>query len=167
MRKIYAYIMTLFCCLFITSCNDEWKDELYEKTISFGKTGYVEIYVKYDAEGGVIPYKIPVLVSGSTANSRNIEVTIAVDNDTLSDLNFERFRSRTDLYFKQLPEDSYEFKSMTTIIPKGENVGLIDLNLKIKDLDLIDKYILPLRIASTSDYEPNPQIGRASCRERV
>lgn len=154
MKKIFPYLIVMLSLLFIIACNDEWKDELYEKTISFGKPGVVQIHVKYDAEGGLIPYSVPVLVTGSTSNDRNIEVSIAVDNDTLTALNFERFRNRTDLYFVQLAPENYEFESMSAIIPSGENTALINLNLRIQDLDLIDKYILPIRITTTSEFAP-------------
>lgn len=154
MKKTFPYLIILFSLLLTVACNNEWEDELYEKTISFGKSGVYQVYIKYDSEGGVIPYSVPVLVTGSTNNDRNIDVTVAVDNDTLTALNFERFRNRTDLYFIQLAEDNYEFETFTTTIPSGENTSLLDLNFKIQDLNLIDKYVLPLRITETSQFRP-------------
>jgi hypothetical protein len=154
MKKIFPYIIVMLSFLFIVACNDEWEEEMYEKTISFGKPGVVPIYLKYTSEGGVIPYKLPVVVTGTTDNDRDIDVSIKVDNDTVAALNFERFRYRTDLHFIQLDSENYEFESMNTTIPKGENSALINLNLKVQGLDLINKYILPLRIATTSSYYP-------------
>src|SRR5690606_10831434 len=118
-------------------------------------------------EGGKIPYKVPVLVNGTTANDKDIVVTVAIDHDTLADLNFERFRHRTDLYFKQLGEKHYEFETMTTTIPAGENTGLINVNFILEDLDLVDEYILPLKIASTSHYGINPRKWYKKCLMHV
>jgi hypothetical protein len=120
------------------------------KEVSFVKSGVVKVYAKYKSQGGVVRVKVPVMLSGSTGNPDDLEVTIAIDRDTLDDLNFDRFRLRKDLYFHELPEANYSFQSMTTIIPKGELQGYFDLDLKLEGLDLIDKFILPIKIVATS-----------------
>jgi len=145
-----AYILALLSCLLICSCNKEWQEELFQKSVSFVNHGVVEVHVKYSALGGNIPVKVPVMISGSTDNNSNVSVTVDLDQDTLANLNFERFRLRKDLYFNQLPKEFYQFGSMNTTIPSGSNVGLLDLNLKLEGLDFSNKYILPVRIVSTS-----------------
>ena len=51
MRKLYISILMLGACVMFAACNDEWKDELYEKMISFkapvGDNGLNEIYIRY------------------------------------------------------------------------------------------------------------------------
>jgi hypothetical protein len=148
MKKLCLYIVA--CLLAGTACNKEWTKELYVKEVSFVKSGVVKVYAKYKSQGGIVRVKVPVILSGSTGNPDDIEVTIAIDRDTLGDLNFDRFRLRKDLYFQELPEANYSFQSMTTIIPKGELQGYFDLDLKLEGLDLIDKYILPIKIVATS-----------------
>jgi hypothetical protein len=148
MKKFCLYI--LVSLLGGIACNKEWTKELYVKEVSFVKSGVVKVYTKYKSQGGVVRVKVPVMLSGSTGNPDDIEVTIAIDRDTLGDLNFDRFRLRKDLYFHELPEANYSFTSMTTIIPKGELQGYFDLDLKLEGLDLIDKYILPVKIVATS-----------------
>ncbi|WP_315815758.1 DUF4973 domain-containing protein [Paraflavitalea speifideaquila] len=98
----------------------------------------------------MVTLKVPVGVSGTNGNRDNIEVTIALDKDTLEKLNFDRFRLRSDLYFLELPQVNYSFKSMTTTIPNGALQGYFDLDLKLEGVDLINKYILPIKIVSTS-----------------
>lgn len=138
--------------LFATSaCNKEWTDELYKKEVSFVKSGVVRVNAKYKSQGGIVTVKVPVIVSGSTGNPDDIQVTIELDKDTLADLNFDRFRLRSDLYFHELPPDNYSFKSMTTVIPKGSLQGYFDLDLKMEGLDLINKYVLPIKIVATSN----------------
>lgn len=81
-----------------TSCNDEWEDEQYAHYISFSaplnSNGVREVNVpytrclfdedgkeignKFESEGnggiGISEYDLPVIVSGSTTNDRNINV---------------------------------------------------------------------------------------------
>lgn len=152
MRKKYIYILGVLTSLLLCSCNDEWTSEQYEKSASFVNNNMVNVYVKYNSVGGVIPYKIPVVLSGSTENNSNVDVTVALDPDTMPNLNFDRFRNRNDLYYTQLDANFYAFKSMTTTIPSGSNVGYVNLDFKLSGIDLINKYILPLNIVSTSKY---------------
>lgn len=154
MKYLY-YLIGLFLLIAISACNKEWEDELFTKYVAFGKNGVVQVYVKYKEAGGNIPVKIPVVLSGSTANNTDVTINIALDKDTLTNLNFDRFRLREDLYFKELPTDFYSFKSLITTIPKGENTGYITINLELDGIDLVNKYILPLQIVSTSIYSPS------------
>lgn len=154
MKHLY-YLIGLFLFIAISACNKEWEDELFTKYVAFGKNGVVQVYVKYKEEGGNIPVKIPVVLSGSTTNDKDVNITIALDKDTLTNLNFDRFRLREDLYFKELPSDYYSLKSFMTTIPKGENTGYVTLNLTLDGIDLVNKYILPLQIVSTSVYSPS------------
>ncbi|WP_346319165.1 DUF4973 domain-containing protein [Chitinophaga sp. YIM B06452] len=154
MKHIY-YLIGLCLLAAIGACNKEWEEELFTKYVAFGKNGVVQVYVKYKEEGGNIPLKIPVVLSGSTANNTDVDVTVALDRDTLTNLNFDRFRLREDLYFKELPGEFYSFKSLKTTIPKGENTGYLTIDLKLDGIDLVNKYILPLQIVSTSVYAPS------------
>lgn len=106
MKKIY--IGMLLVCSVFSACNDEWKDELYEQMVSFRApvdgTGVSNIYLRYK-EDGKTSYELPVIVSGSTDNARDLDVKIGVDNDTLHTLNVGKYLGRTDLYYKLLLSD--------------------------------------------------------------
>jgi len=156
MKKIFFYTIISLFCVALTACNNEWEDEQYEKYVSFVNSGYTNVYLNYNTEGGVVKYKIPVLISGSTVNDRNIQVTIAIDADTLNAMNVERFYNREDLFFRMLDPQYYSFQSMQTTIPAGEDVGYINVDFKIGDLDLVEKYVLPLNITATSEFMPSP-----------
>ncbi|MDF2191876.1 DUF4973 domain-containing protein [Paraflavitalea sp. CAU 1676] len=149
MKKIHLYILSSL--LLGLSCKKEWTQELYVQEVSMVKSGVVTVYAKYQRAGGGVTVKVPVVVSGSNDNRNNIDVTIEIDKDTLQNLNFDRFRLRQDLYFQQLDAANYTFRSMTTTIPSGSLQGYYDLDLKLEGLDLINKYILPVKIASTSN----------------
>ncbi|WP_173002921.1 DUF4973 domain-containing protein [Chitinophaga sp. SYP-B3965] len=149
------YLYYLCLLIVISACNKEWEEELFTKYVAFGKNGVVQVYVKYKEQGGNIPLKIPVVLSGSTTNNTDISISIALDKDTLTNLNFDRFRLREDLYFKELPAEYYSFKTLTATIPKGSNTGYVTVDLKLDGIDLVNKYILPLEIVSSSAYTPS------------
>lgn len=148
MKNIHLFILSGL--LLSMGCTKEWTKELYVKNVSFVKSGVVKLNALYKSQGGGVTVKVPVLLSGSTGNKEDIQVTIGLDKDTLNNLNFDRFRLRQDLYFLELPESNYSFKTMTTTIPAGSLQGSFDLDLKLENLDLINKYILPVKIISTS-----------------
>ena len=115
MKKVYILGIMLCACTLFNSCNDEWKEELYREMISFkapiGSNGVHDIYVRYQPDGSG-SFQLPVIVSGSQANTKDIDVKISVDNDTLAILNTEKYLDRRDLWYKQLPEQFYSFHNM-------------------------------------------------------
>ncbi|MFV0390911.1 MAG: DUF4973 domain-containing protein [Paludibacteraceae bacterium] len=157
MKRIVFYSILSFIGFLFFGCNDEWKEEQYEKYISFTRSGYVNTYLNYNSEGGVVRYRIPVEVSGTTMNDRTIEVSIALDPDTLDAMNQSRYFTREDLFFRLLEPQNYSFQTMKTTIPAGEEIGYIDIDFKIDNLDLVEKYILPLKIVETSEFIPSPK----------
>lgn len=169
-----------------TSCNDEWEDEQYEQYISFkapldtegSSVGVTTVYVPYTrldsernamyGESGRSSYELPVIVSGSTNNSRDLTVHIEHDADTLDILNYERFSStRQDLYYKDMID--YADFSETLFIPKGQNIGLFHIDFDFKGIDLSERYVLPLTIMEKPEYgyERNPRKNYAKAMLRV
>lgn len=154
MRKIYSLLVLLTVLIFSSSCNDEWKDEQFERYVSFkapiNSKGVTPIYIRYNPNGNVI-YKLPLIVSGSTTNEDNLNVHVAVDRDTLTVMNYERFQNRQDLYYKELGNQFFTIPE-TVDIKSGENTALMDVNFNLKDIDLVEKWILPLTILDNSSY---------------
>ena len=154
---ILAFMAALFT---FTSCNDEWTDEQYAQYISFkapiNNGGVSQIFVKYK-EAGKLTYQLPVIVSVSTMLSTPLNVHIGLDKDTLDVLNVERFHSRDDLFYQLLKPENYEIPDYTVNIPAGECVGLLNIDFKLENLDMVDKWVLPLTILEDPDhtYQPN------------
>ena len=101
MKKIYC-LLILTACIIYSSCREEYKEELYRHYVSFKAPlnywGVTRINVRYKREGKVT-YELPLIVSGSTANNKNIEVHVGIDSDTLRVLNYEQFQDRKDLHY--------------------------------------------------------------------
>lgn len=166
-----------------TSCNDEWKDEQYEHYISFSAPlndqGTTNIYVPYTRKKdgqpllgkGKSSYQLPIIVSGSTLNDRNITVEVAHDADTLVSLNNARYSTRRDLYYRDMGDNQFDFVSYpeTGHINAGERVGLLDLNFDFNNIDMSDKWVLPLQVVDNSSYgyQPNPRKNYAKAILRV
>ena len=159
MKGIYTLLFSLIVLVMFSACNDEWKEEQFEHYISFkapiNSNGVTRINLSY-SETGKTTYRLPILVSGSTKNDRDITVKIGIDADTLRTLNIARFSSREDLWYREMPSKHYPFPE-TVQIKAGENVGYLDIEFDLTGLDLVDKWVLPLTIedAPNGEYKPN------------
>lgn len=165
MKHIYFYL-TLLLTLLVTlsSCNDEWEDELYTRMVSLkapiNRDDVSVIYLRYKPDNEVVTFKLPVVVSGSQQNDKDYMVRIGVDSDTLDLLNFDKYSDRSDLYYKQLPESFYELPSQTCLIPAGSDVAHFNINFKFSGLDLVEKWVLPMTILPDPSYTLNSYKGR-------
>ena len=160
MKGIFYTLLVSFLSLAVfTGCNDEWEDEQFAHYVSFkapiNNNGVTRIYVR-QTEDGKITYRLPILVSGSTLNDRDFDVHIAVDADTLVDLNIARFSNREDLYYIELGEQHYSFPE-TVHVNAGENIAYLDIDFDLTGLDLVEKWVLPLTIVESpnGEYTPN------------
>ena len=154
--------MTAMCGM-LTSCNEDWEEEVYEQLVSFkapvGSNGVHDIYVRYKADG-TGQFKLPVIISGSANNHRDFNVKIGVDNDTLDILNKARFASgREDLWFRQLPENFYSFPSQTCHVASGHNTNTYIIDFNLKGLDTNENWVLPLTVMPDPSYKLNIRSG--------
>lgn len=170
MKRIYSFLIIAATLFLSSSCNDEWKDELYTQMVSlkarYDDQGVTNVYLRYNPNGEVT-YKLPVIVSGSQMNSKDLDVYIGIDHDTLDILNDERYQLRTDLYYKQLPEQFYELPSRNCHIPAGSVLETYDIKFKFNKLDLVEKWILPLTIEDNPTYTTNKRKGNYKALLRV
>lgn len=162
MKNLKKYLLIIAFITSLTACNDEWTNELYENLVSFkapvGAEGVYSVYMRYTKDGEV-EYNLPLIVSGSQELSKDLNVKIAVDNDTLAILNQARFQYRNDLYFTQLPEQYYEFQSSDCLIQKGSHTANYKVKFKFANLDLVERWVLPLTILNDPAYKTNNRKG--------
>lgn len=161
MKKHYFFLI-IFAGLFLFgACNDEWTEDQYVRYISFkaplNSQGVTTVYVRYRGES-VSNYKLPLIMSGSTTNDQNLKVEVVLDSDTLNQLNKEQFQSRTDLYYKQL-DDRFFTMPRSVDFKADEDVALLDIDFNFKNIDLADKWILPLTIINDKEnrYTAHPR----------
>lgn len=97
-------------------------------------------------------FNVIISYSGPNSNSKNIELTLAVDPLALQAYNEERAATdATYIPYEVLPEDLYSIESMTVTLPKGQTKLTIPVEVFPNQFDLSKKYALPLRIVSASD----------------
>ncbi len=143
------------------ACNDDWEDEQYSQYVGFkaplntegSSVGVTTIYVPYTrvndegqpvyGEQGLSSYNLPLIVSGSTDNARDITAHVA-HSDTLDFLNFERFGNRSEIWYNDM--SAYASYPESIVIPKGQNIGLLPVSLDFRGIDLNDRYVLPITI---------------------
>lgn len=169
----------------LTSCNDDWKEEQYKDYISFKApldasgtaVGVTTVYIPYTrvnsnneplyGQEGISHYNLPVLVAGSKDNPSGKTVNIA-HSDTLDILNVERFGHRSEIYY----HDMWDFAEVpsTIYIPEGQNSALLKVKVDFESnggFDLIDRYVLPIKIAPGAGYERNPRKNYATAMLRI
>ena len=156
--KLFLSFTVLLIC---GSCNDEWTEEQFQNYIAFKAPitsgGVSDIYVRYKGDEKTT-FQLPLVVSGSNTNAQARTVHAALDSDTLDVLNYERFQNREDLYYKELDSKYYTFPS-TVEIKAGENTSLMTIDFTLKDIDMVEKWVLPVTIedGSSYDYTANPR----------
>ncbi|MEA4916659.1 hypothetical protein SDC9_147561 [bioreactor metagenome] len=157
MKNIIYLLGSILAILIICSaCNDEWKEEQYiqyaclKAPAGSGST-VTQIRVKYRSEE-TTRYQLPVIMSGTTLNSKDRDIHIVLDPDTLDIYNREHFYSRTDLYYHLLEGSFYDIPNPVVHIPAGKQSALLDINFKLKDIDLVEQWVLPLKIDDDPSY---------------
>ncbi len=137
------------------SCNDDWDTEQYTQYVSLkapsNNSTVAQIRLKY-RQDTLSRYRLPLIVSGSTMNQKDLDVHVVLDKDTLEIYNKEHYYNRTDLYFHQLDPAYYTIANSTVHIPAGECQGYLDIDFNFENLDLSDKYVLPLVIKDDPSY---------------
>ena len=162
MKKIYIYLALLSLLFSFSSCNNEWEDELYVKMVSFkapvDSEGVSKIYIRYK-EHGEANYNLPVLISGSKMNESALDVKIAVDEDTLRALNEAKYQIREDLYYRQLEAKHFSFVNPVCHISADSCIADFPLKFNLTGIDLVEKWVLPLKIEDDPSYIVNRRKG--------
>lgn len=158
MNKILNIIVAVAALTFCFSCNNEWEDEQFAHYVGFkapiNSEGVTAVYLKMKPAGELATYQLPLVVSGSTAHSGDLNVKIELDLDSLETLNLKNIGfNRPDIWWKPVPEAAVEYPS-TVKIPSGQAVTCMDINFNFdEDLgwDWTNRYILPLKVAENQN----------------
>ncbi|WP_316812291.1 DUF4973 domain-containing protein [Pedobacter heparinus] len=165
--RLFLVIITAICCV---SCKNEWEDEQFTQMASFkaipGAQGVTWSYLRYNADGAV-RYNLPIVISGSTQNTKARTIHLGLDPDTLARLNQEQYGHRQELYFRQLDTKYYNLPKTITV-PEGVSTISLPIDFTLGDLDQSDKWVLPIQILDDPSYDykanPNKSYRRAMLR---
>lgn len=159
---LYRKALYIFLMVFVfSSCNDEWEEEQYENFIAFkaplNNDGVSDIFVRYKGDQPSL-FQQALVVSGSLDNGSDVLVNVALDPDTLQTLNYERFQNREDFYYKSLKSEYFNFGPNVKFV-SGENTALLDIDFTFSDIDMSDKWVLPLTVLEDPNgrYRPHPR----------
>lgn len=188
MKNVISIFVFAVAAILSTSCNKDWEEEQYEHYVSFRAplpgfdkfgvgSGTTPIFVPYTRKSEGVPvagsgkssYQLPMIVSGSTTNDRDITVHVAHDPDTLVQLNNARFSTRTDLFYRDMGAADLDYASYAESSPivAGQRVGLMNIDFDFNSIDMSDKWVLPIEIKSGYDYVPNPRKNYSKALLRV
>ena len=153
-KSIYICVITIVTMFLGTSCNDKWEDEQYSQLVSFkapeSDNNVSRIRLKYRDDS--VHYRLPLIVSGTTVNQRNLDVHVGLDLDTLLAFNLTNFgEGRKDLWYRELDESRYVFSPVTRV-PAGECTALIDIQFDFRGLDFSENWMLPLVVQDDPSY---------------
>lgn len=163
-KYIYNSLVVFAALLVCSSCNNKLDEEQYEQYISFkaptSNSTVAQIRLKYRGDT-IVHYKLPLIVSGTTGNTKDLDVHVGIDSDTLRIYNHEHFYEREDLYFKQMEFPLFEIPNSVVHITAGQSSGLMDIQFNLKGLDLSDKWLLPLVVEDdpSYNYKSHPRLG--------
>lgn len=159
MNKILNIIVAAAALAFCFACNNEWEDEQFAHYVGFkapiNSEGCTSVYLKMRteaeiAEKGKVKYQLPLVVSGSTAHSGDLNVKVELDLDTLEQLNLKNIGfNRKNIWWEAAPEAGYSFNP-TVKIPSGQAITMLDIEFDFdesKGWDWTKRYILPLKVA--------------------
>jgi hypothetical protein len=148
----------------ISSCLDSYdrfKEELYDKyvyIVSRGSENIFDVICHLDTASGL--HNVSVSVSGT--NHIDQDVTIVFERDTvlLPKYNYSKYELDSSKYAVELPEQLFNFPSLTMSLKAGnvDAYGLLPFYIEPEDLAQLcpdSVYFIPLIIKSISEYQIN------------
>lgn len=156
MKKLINIAFLFLITIGGTACQDELDDELFQKYSYLTKNGWKECEVKIEGDNTGI-FLLDFGVNGTSANNKNIVITITNDPDTLKGYNFDRYRFQYGSYFPELPTDCYTFDQESYTIPAGELKATARIRIDLNQIhDIYNDYVLPIKIASSTGEAIGP-----------
>lgn len=150
MKKLINIALLFLITIGGTSCQDELKDELFQKYSYLNQNGWKECEVKIqDDNTGVL--LLDMGVNGTSVNNKDIVISLTNDPDTLEAYNFDRYKFQTEMYFPELPTNCYTFDKESYTIPAGEFKTTARIHIDLNQIENIyENYVLPIKISSST-----------------
>jgi hypothetical protein len=106
------------------------------------------VHPLYTVSFNVVPsvdYAVHVNYSGPDNAPEDIQVTLAVDPQAMTDYNDDQ-----DAHFELMPANVYDVDTWTVTIPAGQKMATLNFQFFTDQFDLSKSYALPLKIVSVS-----------------
>ena len=104
-KNIFRLFLVIAIAIGIASCNDKWKIEQFEQMASFkaeqNDQGVTWAYLRYNPAGKV-RYELPVIISGSTPNSKKTDHPYRIRSGYLSYLKPRTIRRSSRALFQAI-----------------------------------------------------------------
>lgn len=161
MKTILKYILAgaLFAPVF-TSCEDDLLNEEHYKKVIYLKSGDNNIFTYSHAMNDSITRGYMTVGSGGSMPLDNdVVVTLKLDTAAFNDYNYRLFDLETDKYARLLDSTRYTLPSFDVVIRAGEPAAtaFFPIEVDANGLSPDSVYMVPLRIASASGLEINPE----------
>ncbi|MDD3036563.1 DUF4973 domain-containing protein [Bacteroides sp.] len=150
--------IALLCLITVggISCQDELKDELFQKYSYLNKNGWKECEVKIQDDNTAL-LLLDMSVNGTSANDKDVVITVTNDPDTLKEYNFDRYKFQTEMYFLELPPTCYTFDKEAYTIPAGQFKTTANIHIDLNQIENIyENYVLPIKISSSTGEPVGP-----------
>lgn len=160
MKHIYKVITSLLLSLIVISCSeDPMEQEQYKKEIYLvGAYNRVwEIDVNYSNEK--IESFFTVTSSGTLNLDKDVSVSVEIDESIVETYNRKYLGElNVDKFYEPLDQSIYEIPSMNNItIKHKEGISVnVPIFIQTKELDVDQRYVIPIQIANSSPYDVNP-----------
>jgi hypothetical protein len=164
MKNNLLKICIAFLGIAMTGCLDDAKYALdpsgTENIIEFADASIPSnpagaIYPVYTNTTEIVPsitFEAPISYSGPNKNTKDIQLTLAVDEVALLAYNQqmnEEFSGQGT--YQMMPSTYYSFDDFTVTIPKGQTKVNISYTVFPEEFDLTQNFALPIRIVSSSE----------------
>lgn len=178
MKRINVFLSFIIVMLAFISCKDGdyiWDEEQYEQYVSFkapieaDTEGSTPIYIRYKPDG-VVTYKLPIIISGSTMNEKTRHIHIAEDLDTVAVINEQRFGpNRSEWWYEPLERGKYYDFDEDFVMEAGCSLDSMDIRFTLAGIDMSRKWVVPLTIVDdpSYDYKKHPRKNYAKAILRV
>ncbi len=154
MKKIQAASLVVIAMAALTACETTFYDEeQYRKEIYIVSDDNNMFGQEYSFDDNSVGY-ISIYAGGTTPIEKDVQVELEVYSDYLRQYNQRVYGDNYASYAQELDPEDYTFESMTATLKAGSENPYVMLPVKVNVKKLLtqEKYYIPLRIKSVSDY---------------
>lgn len=159
MKSIFRLLL-LTVVLTAASCEQNLLEMEQYKKVIYLKSGDNHILTyPYTMNDGVSTGYLTIGSGGTMPLEKDLQVKLALDTPALNKYNYRIFGNEYGKYAQLLDARYYESLNLDAVVPKGEVSATVALPvaLKVSALSPDTTYMIPVRIASVSDFEVNPE----------